>query len=218
MKILDEEFLNIPFDLVHLSDILRIRYDKYGYLNCWGHLPPTESVQEAFEKVLDYIEPKNVLEFGTCLGFSSSYMLQLYYFSKVHSFDIRKQTITKRDGTPLTPGIDKVKERYGERFIFHQEKTSTVKNYYKPDYFDVALVDADHSYENAKEDIQNCIDLKIPYIYVDNVLGIDSVKRAVDSFSDILEVDSVFDYRNIKEKKVDGYTIHQDQLYLLKWK
>lgn len=217
--LLDEEFQTTPFDMVHLVDILHARRKKYGFINYWGHLPPTESVYNAFEKVLDYIEPNRVLEFGTCLGFSASYMLQIYLCAEVHSFDIREQRITTVDGEFLESGIKKTKERYENRFKFIKDDTKNVKDYYQPNFFDVALVDADHSYESAKTDIQNCIDLNIPYIYVDNVLGIDNVKRAVDSFSDILEVDSIFDYKNIKERTIDEeYVMHHDQLYLLKWK
>jgi len=217
--IIDSEFQTTPYELVHFTNLLRVRLRKYGFINYWGHLPPTQAVYDAFEKVLDYTEPKEVLEFGSCLGFSASYMLQTYLCANVHSFDLRKQSITDLDGKSMESGVDMVSKRYGNRFKFVQDDTKNVKNYYQPNFFDVALVDADHSYEAAKTDIQNCVDLNIPYIYVDNVLGIDDVKRAVDSFSDILEVDSVFDYRNIKEKKNNGeYVIHHDQLYLLKWK
>lgn len=171
-----EKAREIVFDIEHLYNIFErrslfeAREGERGRF--WGHLPPTEVIKIFFEVVNNICAPKKILEIGTCLGYSSTYMLQTFPESIVDSIDIRRQTCHGIEG------IGYVEKRYPDRFRFTQGDSKELDKYYKPDVFDFAFIDGDHSYSMAVNDIRKCKSLNIPIIALDNVYGTPSVKKA----------------------------------------
>jgi predicted O-methyltransferase YrrM len=201
------------YDIEHFSVISKYRIEKYGFNRFWGHLPPTPEVKAIFDAVSEVVTPKTILEFGSCLGFSSTYFLQTFPEATVHSFDIRKQTVSDNNGTRSPSGVDCVRLRYGDRFVFTQELTTTAPRYYSENQFELAFVDADHSYKGAALDIETCMKLKIPYIMVDNC-NLPDVANACDYF----DMDLIFSmqYHNTKEYDANlGESNHYDDKTIL---
>jgi hypothetical protein len=85
-----------------------------------------------------------------------------------------------------------------ERFQFINRSSKWVQDLVE-DQFDYAFIDGSHTYLDAYNDIQNCIELEIPYLVIDNIATDEDasakrvqVKAAVEQFANQLEeIDSV---------------------------
>jgi len=170
-----------------------------------GHLPLTKDIIAFFKRVSKVTKPKRILEFGTNLGGSAAMQLAINPKAFLESFDPKTWTVDsaiyaedsliaehpKLFGT--TPAVGLLHLVFKDRFQFHNRQSKWVKDLVEED-FDYAFVDGSHVYLDAYNDIQNCIDLGIPYIVVDNIATDEDavakriqVKAAVEQFGDILE-------------------------------
>lgn len=163
-------------------------------------MDPTDEVFNFFESMREYVDVRNILEFGTNSCFSSMMQLEVHPLATIHTFD--PQSWSVRSGVKDQKKLSKLpiadikmpdvaKFYYGERFQFRHDYSSNVKKYTSEftnqgiGRFDYAFVDGHHSTEAATNDIQNCIDLGIKYIIVDN-MSLKTVSVAVESFGDSL--------------------------------
>lgn len=175
-----------------------------------GHMPLTKDIIKFFTRVAKVTKPKNILEFGTNLGGSAAMQLTINPKANLVSFDPKTWEVHSAiySGESFianhpklfgkTPAVGLLHLTFGDRFTFHNRSSKWVKDLVE-DKFDYAFVDGSHVYLDAYNDIQNCIDLEIPYIIVDNIATDEDaiakrlqVKAAVESFGDQLEeIDSV---------------------------
>ena len=176
-----------------------------------GYMPLTKDIIDFFKRVSKKVKPKNILEFGTNLGGSAALQLTLNPKAKLVSFDPKQWEMhsalynedafiakhPKVFGKIPAPGLLHIV--FGtERFQFVHRSSKWVQDLVE-DQFDYAFIDGSHTYLDAYNDIQNCIDLEIPYLVIDNIATDEDasakrvqVKAAVDQFANQLEeIDSV---------------------------
>jgi len=218
-----EDSITPVFDLDHFYEIESIRKMRESLEDnrskWWGHLPANKYIKTFLDKVSEVVSPKNILEIGVCLGYSSTYMLQTFVDATVFGIDIRNQTISN------CSGIDAVKTRYGERFSVTIDDSKNILNHYEKNMFDLCHIDGDHSYEYALRDIKNCKVLNIPYLMIDNIKGHQGAEGVLKSIEDE-KLDLIFleEYVNIKQyQTIETYPPHDnavrfsDQIGLFKW-
>lgn len=175
-----------------------------------GHLPLTKDIIDFFKRVSKLVKPKNILEFGTNLGGSAAMQLAINEKAKLVSFDPKTWTIESaiyNDESFIkqhkklfdnTPAVGLLHLVFGDRFQFHNRSSKWVQDLVEDD-FDYAFIDGSHAYLDAYNDIQNCIELEIPYLVIDNIATDEDaipkrvqVKAAVEQFANELEeIDSV---------------------------
>lgn len=106
---------------------------------------------------------ETILEIGFNIGHSATLFLDYCpdKKSKVTSVDlgIHKDTIKASEA---------VKGHFGDRFRFHLLNSRYMENTLKHDTFDLAFIDGDHTHQGVQNDIQSCINLKIPYLLFDD--------------------------------------------------
>jgi len=175
-----------------------------------GHLPLTKDIIDFFKRVSKEVKPKNILEFGTNLGGSAAMQLAINQKAKLVSFDPQTWTIESaiyNDESFIknykklfgsTPAVGLLHLVFNDRFQFHNRSSKWVQDLVEDD-FDYAFIDGSHTYLDAYNDIQNCIELEIPYLVIDNIATDEDaipkrvqVKAAVEQFANQLEeIDSV---------------------------
>ena len=175
-----------------------------------GYMPLTKDIIDFFKRVSKVVKPKNILEFGTNLGGSAAMQLAINQKAKLVSFDPKTWTIERaiyneesfiKQHKKLfgnTTAVCLLHLVFGDRFQFHNRSSKWVQDLVE-DEFDYAFVDGSHAYLDAYNDIQNCIDLEIPYLVVDNIATDEDaipkrvqVKAAVEQFvNELEEIDSV---------------------------
>ena len=198
----------------------------------WGHLDPTDEIFDFFASMSEYVEVKEILEFGTNSCFSSMMQLEVHPNATITTFDptpwrVESGVKDKSYMTSLPVGEirmpDVAKFYYGDRFLFRKDKSTNIKSYLKrfPDNgvgkYDYAFVDGDHSYEVARQDIQNCLDLDIEYIIVDNLVMLPEVTKAVAYFVDLNLIEEVKRIKYIQTHPTEG-TQNEDHMGLYKKK
>jgi predicted O-methyltransferase YrrM len=190
-------------------DIWKNLYEQRGGTH--GHLPLTDDIIDFFKKVGKITKPKNILEFGTNLGGSAAMQLSLNPKANLVTMDPITWNVT--DATVYYPdsfmsthrglygdtlAVSLLKIIYGDRFTFLNRSSKWVKDLVEDD-FDYAFIDGSHVFLDVYNDIQNCIDLNIPYLLIDNIAQDEDaipkrlqVKQAVEAHSNLLEeIDSV---------------------------
>ena len=189
-------------------DIWHNLYELRGSTH--GHLPLTEDIIDFFKRISKEVKPKNILEFGTNLGGSAALQLAINQKAKLVSFDPKTWTIESaiyddecfiknhKNLFGNIPAVGLLHLVFNDRFQFHHRSSKWVQDLVEDD-FDYAFIDGSHTYLDAYNDIQNCIELQIPYLVIDNI-AIDEdalpkrvqVKAAVEQFANQLEeIDSV---------------------------
>ena len=128
----------------------------------WGYMGPHESVFDMFRAVKEKVNPQTWLEIGFHLGHSTTYTLELTD-AKVTGIGVSfcKNADRAEVGNKLI-------SIYGDRFEYFLGDPPNVRELLKGRTFDGALVDGNHSYKDCKDDITACMEMKIPYILVDN--------------------------------------------------
>ena len=190
-------------------DIWKNLYEQRGGTH--GHLPLTDEIIEFFKKVGKITKPKNILEFGTNLGGSAAMQLSLNPKANLVTMDPKNWNVT--DAILYYPesfmsnhkglygdtmSVSLLKIIYGDRFTFIKRSSKWVKDLVEDD-FDYAFIDGSHVFLDVYNDIQNCIDLNIPYLLIDNIACDEDaiakrlqVKQAVEAHSNLLEeIDSI---------------------------
>lgn len=129
----------------------------------WGYMENHESVFNIFRNVRDIANPKTWLEIGFHLGHSTTYTLEIMPQVKVTGIGVTKC----RNADRYQIGNNMI-SIYGNRFEYFLGDPPNIRELLKGRTFDVAFVDGDHSYKSAVNDITACMEMKIPYILIDN--------------------------------------------------
>lgn len=125
-----------------------------------GHMVATDCTVQALQKVLDDTQAKRLFEIGFNAGHSAHMWLELDPELHVKSIDICRHQYTY-------PNVEKMKQRYGERFEF----SKTNSQYLRPDQvdgFDTYFIDGDHSVKGISSDLILCSRAGADYIIVDD--------------------------------------------------
>ena len=187
-----------PSDRLH--PVYKCLRDNVRGGQMWGHLPENELVFDFFEDIKNYIDVKNILEFGYNLGFSSSYQLVVHPEANLVSYDPFIWHTNQSIYNPANhsniqiPSWKLGKLAFGDRLKIHKKSSIDATKDYKPGFFDYCFIDGDHSYQGVIADIQSAIDLDIPYIVIDNVSemgGVPDVKDAYKTFPNLKELNRV---------------------------
>jgi len=136
----------------------------------WGYLPPITDVFTAFTFVEEIAHPRNILEIGFHAGHSTSYMLEIFPNSHVTTYGV---------STVSLKAASYMKEHYKDRITVHRIESQTIK---LSDYdgFDFALIDGNHTYDIALQDLELTKGWRVPYVLVDNCER-ESVAQACDA-------------------------------------
>lgn len=121
---------------------------------------------KCFHQIIDYVKPKNILEIGTNLAYSSSLWLTMSD-ANIVTVDISSKAETKA-------AVELMNKKWGERFFFILEDSAHLLdswyNYLKRYKFDCAFVDGGHEDHHVMADIDLCLKLGIKWIVFDDVL------------------------------------------------
>jgi predicted O-methyltransferase YrrM len=210
-------------------DIWKRLYEFRG--GSHGHLPLNDDVVEFFKNVSDLIKPTNILEFGTNLGGSAALQLTLNTQANLTSFDptiwklssgsVNNSYINQRSIFKNVPAVSILELVFGSRFTFVNRSSTWVQSLVT-DKFDYVFIDGSHRFRDVQVDIQNCIEMGIPYLLIDNISADDNaskvrleVKEAVDTFSHKLTVVDSLKYEIVHRRT---QAITNDYLILYKVK
>lgn len=186
--------MTLPIDSrlnpVHKNLIENVRFGQV-----WGHLPPEEGLFDFFLNIKKYTKVEHILEFGTCLGFSSSYQLTLFPEANLVTYDDHEWVCDQalygknREINIDFPAWMLCKLTYGDRFRFRQTSSRNACVHEKPNHFDYCFIDGDHTFDGTVFDIETARKLGIKYFVVDNLQpgqqydpALKSVLNAVKSF------------------------------------
>ena len=170
----------------------------------WGYMGAHESVFDIFRHIKNTVDPKTWLEIGFHLGHSTTYTLELTD-AKVTALGMEKC----RNGDRYEIG-DRMVSIYGDRFEYFLGKDPLPPNpreLLKGRTFDVAFVDGDHKYESACNDIDVCMEMKIPYILIDNC-ELSQVAYAADEKLEVYNYDKF-----LYDSYWNGHEILEARLY-----
>lgn len=129
----------------------------------WGYMEAHESTFNVFRHVSNVAKPKTWLEIGFHLGHSTTYTLEIMPEVKVTGLGVTNCSNANRYEIG-----DNMKSIYGDRFEYYLGDPPDIRHLLKGRTFDVAFIDGDHKYGSAVNDITACMEMKIPYILVDN--------------------------------------------------
>lgn len=134
---------------------------------------------DMLKEVIKISNPKEILEIGCHAMFSSMLLLE---FSKANltSIDIGENWITWEHGfldwgiPSKGGGLKDAKKVIDElfpgrfRFVKGDSTLSETINQFNDRQYDLIFIDGNHDYEYVKKDIKTAINLKIPYILLDD--------------------------------------------------
>lgn len=138
-----------------------------------------DSCIEMLQEVMEISNPKEILEIG-CHAMSSSMLLLEFSKAKLTSIDIGENWITWEHGfldwgiPSKGGGLKDAKKVIDEifpnrfRFIKGDSTLPEIINQFNDRQYDLIFIDGNHDYEYVKKDIQTAINLKIPYILLDD--------------------------------------------------
>jgi len=168
----------------YLTDRTEYTYDEleaisFPYLETRkiteGYMKPQTRLIQFWYGVQKLTNFKSIAEIGFNAGHSSNLLLTLFPNLKVHSYDIGFHDYTE-------PNAVITKELFGDRFTFTKidSLTMTVDDF--PKGLDVVFVDGGHSKECARNDLNLCHQLKVPFIVLDDT-ETDSVASTFRKFT-----------------------------------
>lgn len=117
---------------------------------------------------LSIVQPKNILEIGFFRGSSAACFLHLSD-AKLTSVDPMVNLYepgVRHDG--LVENAEKLKKMFPDRFTFIQKDSKVVRPDLEGQQFDMVFVDGDHWPMGVRSDFNLAIDLKIPWLLVDD--------------------------------------------------
>lgn len=130
----------------------------------------------AIRAIAEFVAPKSILEIGLNCGISTCFWLHLCPAAKIVSVDISAADHTLR-------GVASIAAWFRDRHQFVMSDSKFCGPLLPTREFDLAFVDGDHEYDGVRADLGLCLDLRIPWIAMDDywpVFG-PGVRRAVES-------------------------------------
>jgi len=96
-------------------------------------------------------------ELGVFRGGTTFFLLENAPWLTLHGVDTFEETEGKpqRDFKRLVPIIERRAKEFGDRCVIHTGTTHDVSKEFPNGYFDFVFIDADHSYEAVKRDIED---------------------------------------------------------------
>lgn len=165
---------------------------------------PTED-QRAMEKILSYLDPESIFEFGTNWGFTTAIFVQNTSAKcKIYTLDVCREMFNE-DALRKDRELDMVLSKEHTGWVYKQlpnasEKVIQIfqdslklkwKEIDYPEYFDLILVDACHKYDYVKSDTENAL----------KKMKSGSILLWHDYYSDVSAWTDVFRYVNDFAKK-----------------
>ena len=128
-----------------------------------GHWQDRNLFRPIIQDIYNKYNVKSILEIGFNIGYSASMWLEFDYDKKstLTSVDIGIHKDTEAAAAA-------VKNLHKERFSFILSDSKKVKKQLQGQLFDLAFIDGDHTHQGVQNDIQSCINLKIPYLLFDD--------------------------------------------------
>lgn len=168
----------------------------------WGYMQPHESVFDIFRYIEDTVHPKRWLEIGFHLGHSTTYTLEL---TNAKVFAVGQTHCRNADRYEIGETMRAI---YPDRFEYFLGNPPDVRKLFKGQTFDVAFVDGDHKYESAANDISACMEMKVPYILIDNC-ETKTVNYAADELLGVYKYDKfLYDCNWSGPKKLEARLYH----------
>lgn len=176
----DQEFyLNTVKGLPTLAGLNGTGKDENGIPLPYGTGP--HSVR-CLREIVELVKPKNIIEIGFNMGWSSAMWLELAPKAKVFSFDIsyKKETIV---------AAEILTERYPNRFKYLNRHDFNFFSFVNDNDFDLIFIDGGHELNDVIVDIEFALNLKMPNIAFDDIKPeFGRVQEAIDKFIDKLEL------------------------------
>lgn len=134
------------------------------------------------KEIAEIVKPKIIMEIGFNMGWSASLWLNILPECYLYSCDVS----TKKE-TILAAEI--LKKRYGNRFEYKNRNADDFfMHFCIPSFYDLIFIDGSHLLNDIEEDIKLAIDLRIPFIALDDWLPqFGQVQEAVKSFENYIE-------------------------------
>ena len=158
-------------------------------------------------------KPKNMLEIGFNIGYSASMWLG---FDPEQSLNLTSVDIGNHGDT--VKAANAVKELHKDRFEFILCDSKEVKPKLIGKSFDMAFIDGDHSAKGVENDINLCIDLKIPYLIFDdwhelvNNREVNEIRGICENtFKDKISLLQVYDLEGIRPETCK-VTVYKNEL------
>jgi hypothetical protein len=130
----------------------------------------------AIRSIAEFVNPSSIFEIGFNCGISTMMWLHLCPKAKVVSVDISGADHTYR-------GVAQVGAWHHDRHQFINADSKFCGPLLPTREYDLAFVDGDHEYDGVRADLGLCLDLKIPWVALDDYWPIfgPGVRRAVES-------------------------------------
>jgi hypothetical protein len=130
----------------------------------------------AIRSIAEFVKPNSIFEIGFNCGISTMMWLHLCPKAKIVSVDISGADHTYR-------GVAQVAAWHRDRHQFINSDSKFCGPLLPTREFDLAFVDGDHEYDGVRADLGLCLDLKIPWVALDDYWPIfgPGVRRAVES-------------------------------------
>jgi hypothetical protein len=134
-------------------------------------------------KILNEYKPKRILEIGTNIGSFDIIVQELLPDCEVFTIDL----------FDFSERVTEINDYFGNKNIKFYKGDSTsfaFRSWIQHHKFDLAWIDANHSYDYIKNDIQICVDYKIPLIVLDDCSekSYTDVNKVRKEFKELIEI------------------------------
>jgi hypothetical protein len=144
-----------------------------------GSMIDFENDGYALIEAINEAKPKNILETGFFQGGTSFIFL---YYSTANVTSVDPMGDPKRGFNGRIENVEKIKALFPGRFNFIQKASRDAYPELMEQSFDFFFIDGDHTYWGAAIDLQIAINLKIPYVFIDDFVH-DVYRSYTDRFS-----------------------------------
>lgn len=150
-------------------------------------------VVKHFKKAIEIVQPKNILEIGTNVGYGAAMLIELSDATVISTDISNRQETLNAAGT--------LKEKYKERFDFFLRNED---GWRRNQFYDMCFVDGGHDEYNATNDIIACREMGIKYLLFDDVEFQEGVRNAIAKFPQLELVADMFNIKLYKNTTANG--------------